>query len=75
MLPRNTSVIPNDDPDVTGIGATMTSASVIEVAGSSAALLAKTAELRRQGWTVTVRGTRLTPACEVVWSLEVERRS
>jgi hypothetical protein len=60
---------------VTGTGATMTSASVIEVAGSSAALLAKTAELRRQGWTVAVRGTRLTPTCEIVWSLEVEREA
>jgi hypothetical protein len=48
-------------------------ASIIEVAGSAEAALARTAELREQGWTVTVRGSRLTATCEVVWSLEVDR--
>jgi hypothetical protein len=49
----------------------MTSASLIEVAGPAAAALSRATELRRQGWDVAVRGTRLTPAGEVVWSLEV----
>jgi hypothetical protein len=52
----------------------MTTASVIEVAGSAAAVLARAEELRSQGWRVAVRGTRLTPGCEVVWALEVERQ-
>jgi hypothetical protein len=47
--------------------------SVIEVAGPASEALARAAELRRQGWRVAVRGTRLTPTCEVVWSLEVGR--
>jgi hypothetical protein len=47
--------------------------SVIEVAGCAQDVLARVAELRTHGWTVSVRGTRLTPACSVVWSLEVER--
>ena len=51
----------------------MGTASVIEVAGSAQAALARAAELRQQGWTVTVRGSRLTATCEVVWSLEVDR--
>jgi hypothetical protein len=53
----------------------MTSASVIEVAGSAAAVLTRAAELRSQGWTVAVRGTRLTATCEIVWALEVERQA
>jgi hypothetical protein len=48
-------------------------ASVIEVAGSAQAALARAADLREQGWTVTVRGSRLTARCEVIWSLEVDR--
>jgi hypothetical protein len=47
--------------------------SVIEVAGSAQAALARAAELRSQGWTVTVRGSRLTATCELVWSLQVDR--
>jgi hypothetical protein len=53
----------------------MTSASVIEVAGSSADVLRRAAELRSRGWTVAVRGTRLTRTCEVDWELEVERKA
>jgi hypothetical protein len=48
-------------------------ASIIEVAGSAQAALARAAELREQGWTVTVRSSRLTATCEVVWALEVDR--
>lgn len=51
----------------------MGTASVIEVAGSAQAALHRAAELREQGWTVVVRGSRLTATCEVVWSLEVDR--
>jgi hypothetical protein len=54
-------------------GGDVGTASVIEVAGSAQAALARAAELRQQGWTVTVRGSRLTATCEVVWSLEVDR--
>jgi hypothetical protein len=54
---------------------TSTSTSVIEVAGPASAALHRAAELRRHGWTVSIRGTRLSPTCEVVWCLELERDS
>lgn len=45
---------------------------VIEVAGSSADVLTRAAELRSDGWRVAVRHTRLTETCEIVWELAVE---
>lgn len=47
--------------------------SVIEVAGSAQAVLARAAELIGQGWTVRVNGSRLTSTGELVWSLSVAR--
>ena len=58
---------------MTDEGGDVLTASMIEVAGSAQDALARAAELREQGWTVTVRGSRLTAACDVVWSLEVDR--
>lgn len=51
----------------------MITASVIEIAGSAQTVLTRAAELRGDGWNVEVRGSRLTPACELVWSLRVDR--
>lgn len=48
---------------------------MIEVAGSAQAALDRAHELRDLGWSVTVRGSRLTPSCEVVWALELDRAS
>ena len=49
--------------------------SVIEVAGPASEALSRAAELRREGWTVFVRSTRLDASCEVVWCLELERKA
>jgi hypothetical protein len=48
---------------------------VIEVAGPASEALSRAAELRREGWTVFVRSTRLDASCEVVWCLELERKA
>ena len=53
----------------------MSSGSVIEVAGPASEALARAAELRREGWTVFVRSTRLNASCDVGWCLEVERKA
>ena len=53
----------------------MTASSVIEVAGPASEALSRAAELRKEGWTVFVRGTRLNASCDVVWCLEVERKA
>jgi hypothetical protein len=47
--------------------------SLIEVSGSAQDALARVQQLREQGWSVAVRGTRLAPSCELVWSLAVAR--
>jgi hypothetical protein len=47
--------------------------SVIEVAGPASEALSRAAQLRSEGWTVCVRGTRLNASCDIVWRLEVER--
>jgi hypothetical protein len=56
-------------------GDTMTSGNVIEVAGPASEALARAAELRKEGWTVYVRSTRLNAQCDVVWCLELERKA
>jgi hypothetical protein len=53
----------------------MSSGSVIEVAGPASEALSRAAELRADGWTVSVRSTRLNASCDVVWCLEVERNA
>ncbi|MDX6197421.1 MAG: hypothetical protein QOJ79_572 [Actinomycetota bacterium] len=53
----------------------MGSGSVIEVAGPAAEALARAAELRREGWSVFVRSTRLDASCDIVWCLELERKA
>ena len=57
------------------ISTSRTSASVIEVAGPASAAFSRAAELRNSGWKVCIAGTRLSPSCEIVWCLEVERDS
>jgi hypothetical protein len=53
----------------------MGSDTVIEVAGPASEALARATELRREGWTVFVRSTRLDASCDVVWCLELERKA
>lgn len=47
--------------------------SVVEMAGTAQAVLARATELSGQGWTVSVHGSRLTGTGELVWSLAVAR--
>lgn len=60
-------------PDTAGDDPFVAGTSVIEVAGSAQAALDRARELRDLGWSVTVRGSRLTQSCEVVWALELDR--
>ena len=53
----------------------MGSGNVIELAGPADEALSLAADLRRDGWTVFIRSTRLDARCDVIWCLELERKA